>query len=130
MSVNLANRAASGIADPEVTTWVCRAMAAYVKGSASLEDALGLNRVQRIRSRNDALFRASEILSDGKGDITAWELALLLANAIERYESRFLPAMKICPSTQLSPLNQALSDAFACGVRVPRTQRKIYDLIR
>lgn len=90
-------------------------------------DAARLDRVARIKARNEALRDAADELgSDTPG---AWALAGLLETAIVRFESRTWPRLKAGLPCTLAPSERALYRAWLSGAHVPRTQRRLYDLL-
>lgn len=129
MSIELATRAAAGKLDPEVCTWLANGLKAYVDGAErNLETALGLDRSRRVRERNAALLEAAQHLAARTS--SPWELAGALAAAIRNFETRIRPRGRALNSESLSPLNRAILRAFSSGVRIPRTQRNIHELLR
>ncbi|WP_374279199.1 hypothetical protein [Azonexus sp.] len=129
MSIELAERAAAGKLDPEVIAWLSSGLRAYIDGrERSLETALSLDLSRRVRERNDALIEAAKILS--RQSTSPWATAGLLARAICNFETNVLPSDQLRNSKNMTALNTHLLRAFNTGVRIPRTQRKIYDLIR
>ncbi len=117
---NLARRAALGDFGPEVMAWLCEGFRRHVVDGEQIEAALRLDRVSRLRARDDALRRAAALLTMG-GD-RAWPVSGRLALAVARQER-----LRSAPAT---PLEDALAQAFAAGVGVPTTQRQLYEIIR
>ena len=128
MSVELAYKVAKGDIDPSVSKWLCYAFGEYLAGRASLETALGLDRARRVRERNAALLRAAAVIK-GRKTLSPWALAGMLANAIKRFERRALPVWSTFPRGKLSELNRAILEALEASTRIPRTQRKLYELL-
>jgi hypothetical protein len=126
MTAELARRAADGDTAPEILAWISESMRRHLAGD-DLEEAFRLDRASRLRQRNRALLAAAEALDDGSGP---WATAGRLEAAIRRFESRLLPLLRRDPSMALPPLDEALCRAFDTGSRLPRTQRKIYELLR
>ena len=90
------------------------------------QDAARLERCDRIRCRNQALREAAGELGAGIG---AWALAERLEAAVLRFESRIWPRLKAGFECELSPSDECLYRAFLTGQHVPRTQRRLYDLV-
>ncbi len=61
--------------------------------------------------------------------IGAWALAERLEAAVLRFESRLSPRSKAGFEFELSPSDECLYRAFLTGQHVPRTQRRLYDLV-
>jgi hypothetical protein len=125
MTAELARRAADGDAGPEVIAWISESMRRHLAGD-ELEAAFRLDGASRLRQRNRALLAAAEALDDGSGP---WATAGRLAAAIRRYEARVWPLLRRDPSMALPPIDAALRRAFDAGSRIPRTQRRLYDLL-
>lgn len=89
--VMLARRAANGEASAIINEWLSGGMARYLAGER-LDVALRLDRVNRIRQRNEALLKAAELLDDGRGP---WPLARRLQDAIERFEFDVWPRARL-----------------------------------
>lgn len=128
MSVDLANKAALGNFSEEVAAWVCKAMASHLQG-AELDQAMGLDRATRIRERNSALIDAAKILQSARPG-SPWVTAGRLEKAIKRFETRIQPALLADPSRALLPIDEAILRACRCGVRMPKTQRKLFDFLK
>lgn len=127
MSAHLAHRAARGQIDSEVLQWITTALRRHLADGADLETALSLDRASRLRQRNQALHEAAGHLAADDG---AWHQAGRLARAIRRYQSRVAPLLARGQCSPLPPLDEALHRAFQSGVRVPGTQRNLFELLR
>ena len=90
-------------------------------------EAARLERVARIKARNEALRDAADEL----GYPGAWAAAGRLEAAIARFESRLWPRLRagLVACNDLAPHEQALYRAWLSGAHVPRTQRRLYDLL-
>lgn len=126
MSIELALRLSHCDISPEVVQWAAAGLARFLKGEC-LEEALQLDRVSLLRQRNQALIRAASYLDQGDG---CWHTAGRLAGAIKRFEARTLPNYLSGVLDSLSPVDSSLLIALGTGCRVPKTQRKLYDLLR
>lgn len=95
---------------------------------AVIECPARADRVARIHARNRALQQAACVL--GADNPGAWVLAHRLESAIERFSTRVWPRLRAgLHRGELSPADAALYRAFLTGQRVPRTQRRLYDLL-
>jgi len=126
MSIDLAARLVSGDTSSDVLEWIRAGMARYLK-DGSLDGALGLDRASALRERNAALTQAATLLEIGD---SPWAVAGRLAGAIRRFETRVLPRMRRGDQVDLSPLDECIARVFATRQRIPRTQRKLYELVR
>ena len=117
--IELARRAADGDFDYEVLAWLQDGFRHHVDGGADLEKALRLDRVSRMRERDDALRVAAGLLTLGSAD--AWPVAGRLAQAVARHKR-----MRGEPVTLLE---KTMAKAFDCGVGVPSGQRQLYRII-
>lgn len=91
--------------------------------------AIGLDRVARIKFRDTALTEAARLLSQDCAG--SWIVAGRLAKAVERFMTRVLPRLRAGGRTDdLDPLDAALHRAWISGERVPRTARRLSDLVR
>ncbi|MCZ2406344.1 MAG: hypothetical protein LC097_06380 [Burkholderiales bacterium] len=81
-----------------------------------------------IRARDAALRDAAHCLA-GDGP-TAWLLAQRLARAIARFRATTWQRIQAGIPVALSPADEALCAAFLSGVGVPRTQRRLYELLK
>lgn len=109
---------------------VTQAEARSVLAAAAVdrEDAARLDRSQRIKARNEALRTAAAEL--GATKLGAWRQAELLEAAVRRFESRLWPRLRVgLECAALSPSDEALCRAFLSGLPVPRTQRRLYELL-
>lgn len=86
-------------------------------------------RIARVRLRDRSLAEAARVLDvDSCG---AWVLAKRLEAAVKRFETRLLPLlMSGIHQRELSPSEAALHRAFLTGERVPKTARRLYDLLK
>jgi hypothetical protein len=126
MTMQLARRAASGDASPDVLEWIATSMRRHFDGD-DVAVSLGLDRVSLIRERNRALNDAAALLDDGTG---AWNTALLLERAIRYHQARVIPLLERDPNKAIGPIDGALRRAFQTGQRVPTTARNLYNVIR
>lgn len=124
MSTSLALRFVKGDTSPEVMRWLSAGLSGYLAG-AELSSAFGLDRVSLLKTRNRALKTAARLL----GEAEPWELAKLLSAAIKRFETRSLPLYEK-GLKQPTPVDEALIEAFGTGCRIPKSHRKLYDLLR
>lgn len=91
-------------------------------------DCAGTDRTARVRARNRALLEAAEALA--LDNPCTWILAQRLERAIQRFSTRVWPLLRAgAHRGELSPADAALYRAFLTGARVPRTQRRLYDLL-
>ena len=91
------------------------------------DDSQRLERAARIKARNGALLDAATMLgADGPG---TWIVAGRLSSAIRRFESRLWPRLRAGMACELSPCDGAIHCAFLTGERIPKTQRRLYDLL-
>lgn len=103
------------------------ALAALHSDVCERQDAPRLDRCARIKARNEALLDAAELMgSDRPG---AWVLAERLECAIERFQTRIWPRLIAGERCPLAPSDEALYRAFLAGIHVPKTQRRLYDLL-
>lgn len=86
-------------------------------------------RLARIRLRDRSLAEAARVLDfDSCG---AWVLAKRLEDAVKRFETRLWPLLRNgIHQRELSPSEAALHRAFLTGERVPKTARRLYDLLK
>lgn len=94
----------------------------------SPDDRARTERTARIKARNGALQRAAvELGADQPG---AWVLAGRLAAAVARFEARQWPLLRAgLHRGELTPAEDALHVAFLTGQHIPRTQRRLYQLL-
>lgn len=91
--------------------------------------ALGLDRLARIRYRDAALVEASRLLA--ADDAGAWTVAGRLAQAVKRFQTRIWPRLRAGGMAgSMDPLDSALHRAFMAGERVPATARRLFDLVK
>ena len=90
-------------------------------------DAWRLERVSRRKARDGALREAAGVL--GADEPGAWVVAGRLQAAVVRFEGYAWPRLRAGMQLDLSPSDKALHRAFMAGERVPRTQRRLYDLL-
>ena len=93
---------------------------------AELASALGLTRAQRIKTRDQHLIAAAQLLDDG---CAVWHLAGRLAQAIQRFRRRLLPALRAGAELDLSPVEAELWRAFRVGTRHLLCRRRLYELL-
>lgn len=86
-----------------------------------------LDRVARRKARDAALRDCARVL--GADDPGPWVVAERLEAGIHRFECRVWPRLRAGMPCDLAPLDLALRRAFLSGERVPRTQRRLYDLL-
>ena len=92
------------------------------------DEAQRCDRVARIKARDAALYDAATTLgSDSPG---AWVVAGRVADAIDRFEVRTWPRLKAGMACDLSPSEESIYRAFLTGERVPKTARRLYDLLK
>lgn len=91
------------------------------------DDLQRLERAARIKARDGALIEAALML--GVDNPGAWVLAGRLADAVVRFESRLWARLRNGLECELSPSDVAIHRAFLAGERVPKTQRRLYDLL-
>lgn len=91
------------------------------------DESQRLERMARIKARDRAMIDAALVL--GADDPCTWILAGRLADAIDRFESRLWPRLRAGLDCELSPADAAIHRAFLAGERVPKTQRRLYDLL-
>ena len=106
------------------------AMAVLIRAATDCPgDCARSERAARVRARNIGLQKAAaELGADRPG---AWPLALRLEGAVERFRSRVWPQLRAgLHRGELGPVDAALHMAFLTGQQVPRTQRRLYDLVR
>lgn len=90
-------------------------------------DLRRLDRVARRKARDAALLECALLLgADCPGP---WVTAGRLEAAIKRFESRVWPRLRAGIVRQLGPVDAALHRAFLTGERIPKTQRRLYDLL-
>lgn len=92
-------------------------------------DAARLERVARIKARNAALREAADEL--GTDSTSAWCLAQRVEAAILRFESVAWPRLRagLVACNELEPHQKALYRAWLTGAHVPRTARRLYDIL-
>jgi hypothetical protein len=117
-----------GTLDPEALAWLSQGLKRYLRGDAPLDVCLRLTASNKIATRNRALLRAAGILDAGR-NMPAWELAELLAKAVNRFESVTWPRIQQGMQDTLTPLQTALRDAFATGAKPLTSRRRLYDLL-
>lgn len=100
---------------------------AVLIANAEKSDIERLERNARVKARNLALAEAGAEL--GGATLSAWALAGRLEAAVLRFESRVWPRVKAGFECDLSPSDKCLRRAFLAGQHVPRTQRRLYDLL-
>jgi len=94
---------------------------------ADRDELQRLERSARIKARDGSLIEAAVVLgADSPG---AWILAGRLADAVTRFESRLWARLRAGMECELSPSDAAIHRAFLTGERVPKTQRRLYDLL-
>lgn len=91
------------------------------------DDVQRLERLARLKARDSALLEAAAVL--GADNPGAWVLAGRLALAVERFESRLWARLRSGAAFDLAPSDSAIHRAFLTGERVPKTQRRLYDLL-
>ncbi|GMW07892.1 MAG: hypothetical protein AMXMBFR8_26880 [Nevskiales bacterium] len=125
--------AATGGGPADAKSWFLGTSHAWLEGSdaRALDKVLGLTRSHRqlyVRHRRDVLLRraAGQLAPDAN----PWTQAGLLAAEIELFGRRFWPSWHqgtIDPHA--SDLRSTLAALFRMGVRLPRTQRKLYRVL-
>lgn len=86
-----------------------------------------LERLARLKARDSALLEAAALL--GADNPGAWVLAGRLERAVERFELRMWPRLRAGLDCKQGPSDAAIHRAFLTGERVPKTQRRLYDLL-
>ena len=90
-------------------------------------DVQRLDRVARRKARDAALLECARVLAaDDRGP---WTVAERLEAAIKRFDGRVWPRLRAGMPCDLGPCDMALHRAFLSGERIPRTQRRLYDLL-
>ncbi len=112
----------------EATAWLRSGLRRWLRGEADLVIALQLHRGAHQASRNRALLKAASILDDDRG-LTAWALSELLYKAQLRFEAHTLVQIKRGIPRSLSPLDEALLEAWRSNARPLRSRRRLYDLL-
>lgn len=123
-ALTLARRAAEGQHDAAVREWVSEACRRILAGDPP-DQAFRLTSGDRLRARNAALTDAARLLDTGE----TWATAGRVATAIHRFEARIAPSLQRDPNHHIDQIDQALRRAFATGCRIPRTQRRLYDVL-
>lgn len=98
-----------------------------LSAAGDAEDPARLERCARIKLRNEALRAAADEL--GGAGLGAWEAAGRLECAVSRFESRVWPRLKAGFECELCPSEAALHKAYLTGLRIPKTQRHLRDLL-
>lgn len=126
MTFELARRAYNGNFDREVRDWVRAGFQRWLDEGETLEAALGVDRPRRVKARNEALRHAALLV----GGVSPWAQACALEKAIERFEMRTLQMWRRHGRPEEpGALNEALETAFLAGARVPKTARKLYEIL-
>lgn len=113
----------------EARQWLLAGFKRHTTGEP-LELALGLSSLARRKARDRALLDAAKEIEAAMGDLSAWELAERLEQAIKRFESRVLGKVKRSTCPDLPPIDAALLRAFQSGARPLTSARRLYDLLR
>ncbi|MDP2111870.1 MAG: hypothetical protein Q8N48_02585 [Thiobacillus sp.] len=125
----LAERFAAGEPPTAATLgWLRTSIQRILRGDAPADVCLRLTMACRKAARNDALIRAARIVDAGRG-LSAWHLAELVRQAVNRFETVTLPRIRRGDAGELSPLDSELRDAFATGAPPLTTQHRIYDVL-
>jgi len=82
----------------------------------------------RIKARDKYLCEAASNLRGNNP--CNWTLAGKLAAAVKRFESCLWRRLKVGIDINLGPCDQALHAAFLTGIKIPKTQRHLYTIIR
>jgi hypothetical protein len=82
----------------------------------------------RTKARNAALLEAASYL--GADGATEWVVAERLEGAVQRFQRSMWPRIKCGAIFPMTPSDKALKKAFLSRVRIPTTQRRLWDLIR
>ena len=90
-------------------------------------DVQRLDRVARRKARDAALLECALLL--GADHPGPWAVAERLEAAIKRFECRVWPRLRAGFACQLGPVDMALHRAYLTGERIPKTQRRLYDLL-
>ena len=103
------------------------ALAVLYRDACSRDGVARMERVARIKARDNALCDAAAVL--GVDSPCAWVLAARLEAAVARFDVRIWPRLCAGMECDLTPSEAALYRAFLTGEKVPRTQRRLYDLL-
>jgi plasmid stability protein len=124
--IELLVRVANG---DRVTPEEARRLLTAAAESSNHTQALGLDRLSRIRYRDAALVEAAHVLA---ADCTSpWIVAGRLARAVNRFQTRIWPRLRAGGHAgSMDPLDSALHRAFMAGERVPATARRLFDLVK
>lgn len=96
--------------------------------SHAIDDFSRHERIARVKARDAALVDAACVL--GADDPGAWRVAVRLASAVKRFEAVAWIRLRAGLQCELSPVDAALHRAFLTGLRVPRTPRGLYELLK
>ena len=91
------------------------------------DDVQRLDRVARRKARDAALLECARVLA--ADDPGPWAVAKRLEAAIKRFDGRVWPRLRGGMPCDLGPCDMALHRAFLSGERIPKTQRRLYDLL-
>lgn len=115
--------------DVETTQWLYTGFRRHRHRGMSLNAALGLDKASLRRVRDAALREAAEVLRPGTE--SEWQVAVRLADAISRFETRIWPRCRQeTEPIHLGPMDEAIRRAFRQGVKVPSTPKMLYQLVR
>lgn len=117
----LARQVAVGEFSSDACAWLKNAFVRHLVDEVPIEAALGFDRASRLRQRNEALREAGRLLKLPSDGNHPWLIASRLADAV-RYHSR----LRRDPQT---PVERAVSQAFAAGLKVPYTARQLYEIL-
>jgi hypothetical protein len=113
----------------ELASWFA-AIAARLGRGLSADIALELTASREIARRN-ALLREAARCIDPDDSLGRWDLAGRLSDAIHSYERLAAQRERVLryrgSVLELKPLHRVLQAAFACRVRMLRSQRNIYE---
>lgn len=122
---NLARDVARGEFSPEAREWLAKAFSSYLAEAKpddkSMARALGLDRVSLTRCRDEALREAARLLALESDNDGRMRVAERVAAAVAYHKRMRCDAR--------TPIESCIATAFACGQWVPRTWRRLYDLI-
>jgi len=111
--------------DAELGDWLEAGVRRWLLGDA-LDSALQLDHPNARRARNNALCAAAAHLSAAFPDLSDWELAELLADEINRFETR----LRSSAPADSAPWIEEIAKAFQQRCRQRRSARRIWDIIR
>ncbi len=128
MRVLLRLIASTADADPEAHAWLAQGLQRWRDGE-DLQHALDLVGPGANQAAEAALFRAA-LLLDPQRTKPAHPVAVQLAAALERFERRTWPRISVTEDPgSLGTLDRALWEALVCSAQIPRSPRRLFDLL-